>query len=51
MITLGRAAYQTRLRFNEYWGIGVGTKPLSATGTPNIPNGSTLYSRIFDRYF
>lgn len=43
MITLGRAVYQTRSRFDEYWGLGVGTKPLSATGTPNIPNGSTLY--------
>lgn len=43
MITLGRAAYQSELRFNEYYGLSTDSKPTAATGTVGIPNGSTLY--------
>lgn len=43
MITLGRAAFQTQFRFNEYYGLSTDEKPTKATGTSGIPNGSTLY--------
>lgn len=43
MITLGRAAYQYILRFNEYYGLSTDTKPTAALGFKGIPNGSTLY--------
>lgn len=43
MITLGRAAFQTQFRFNEYYGLSTDEKPTKASGTPGIPNGSTIY--------
>ena len=43
MITLGRDAFQSQLRFNEYYGLSTDEKPTAATGVTNIPNGSTLY--------
>lgn len=43
MITLGRAAYQSELRFNEYYGLSSDHKPTFASDGVTIPNGSTLY--------
>lgn len=31
MITLGRAAFQTELRFNEYYGLSTDEKPTAET--------------------
>ena len=38
MITLGRAAYQTQGRNDEYYGLSTDPKP-----TDGVENGSTLY--------
>lgn len=38
MITLGKAAYQSQTRVDEYYGKSTDVKP-----TENIENGSTLY--------
>lgn len=46
MITLGRVTFQSALRFNEYYGLSTDVKPTATTGTPNIPNGSTLYCNV-----
>lgn len=43
MITLGRAAFQTQLRFNEYYGLSTDHKPTLEVDEVTIPNGSTLY--------
>lgn len=42
MITLGRAVYQTTLRFNEYYGLSTDQKPTFSNYGIIIPNGSTL---------
>ena len=42
MITLGRAAFQTILRTNEYYGLSTGPKPTAAIGTFDIPNGNYI---------
>lgn len=38
MITLGKAAYQSQTRVDEYYGKSTDIKPIE-----NIENGSTLY--------
>lgn len=43
MITLGRAAFQTQLRFNEYYGLSTDHRPTLEADGEDIPNGSTLY--------
>lgn len=42
IITLGGAAFQKELRFNEYYGLSTDEKPVNDNNI-NIPNGSTLY--------
>lgn len=42
MITLGRAAYQTTLRLNEYYRLSTDQKSTFANNGAIIPNGSTL---------
>lgn len=51
MITLGRAAFQTILRFNEYYGLSTDQKSTFANDGIIIPNGSTLrLYRNFKKY-
>lgn len=44
MITLGRAAFQTQLRFDEYYGLSTDKKPTKMMNNVDIPNGGANIS-------